>query len=153
MLDYKKFVKDCLNEEIIKRIGDVDIELFYISSPETLYYFFPLIEKTTIEILKMFTFTDIECYEQGKFKTMYSIICNDVNKDLFEKRVLDALKYYYCENGLRNLLMHYKNVNELKIPDKEIEEIKDIFCILLYEYNVLSQFVKEQSVKKIEYIK
>lgn len=153
MPDYKELLSMYLTEEIKQNIGSVDTEMFYNDKADILYYFFPLIEKLVLEILKIYNYTDVECYEQGKYRTLYSIIQKEQNKIIFPSEVIDGLEHYYKDNGLRNLMMHYSDkLPDLKIKINELINIKNLFCYLLIIYKIALEKSENQSNMKIEYL-
>ncbi|MGE5456348.1 MAG: hypothetical protein ACM3O4_04530 [Ignavibacteriales bacterium] len=153
MPDYKEMLNMYLTEEVKQNIGNVDTEMFYNDKVDILYYFFPLIEKLVLEILKIYNYTDIECYEQGKYRTLYAIIQKDQNRVVFPAEVIDGLEHYYKDDGLRNLMMHYsENLPDLKIKVSELIKAKNLFCYLLIIYKTALEQVENQSNTKIEYL-
>lgn len=153
MPDYKELLSMYLTEEIKHNIGSVDTKMFYNEKVDIVYYFFPLIEKLVLEILKIYNYTDVECYEQGKYRTLYSIIQKEQNRIVFPPEVIDGLEHYYKDNGLRNLLMHYSDkLPDLKIKISELINIKNLFCYLLIIYKTALEKSENQSNIKIEYL-
>lgn len=153
MPDYKVILNMYLTEEIQRNIGNVDAEMFCNDKVDILYYFFPLIEKIVLEILKMYNYTDIEHYEQGMYRTLYSIIQKEQNRIVFSSEVLEGLEHYYKDNGLRNLMMHYSDkLPNLKVKISELINVKNLFCYLLIMYNKVLDQIENQSDVKIEYL-
>ena len=153
MPDYKEVLTMYLTEEIQQNIGNVDTEMFYNDKVDILYYFFPLIEKLVLEILKIYNYADVECYEQGTYRTLYSIVQKEQNKIVFPPEVIDGLEHYYKDNGLRNLMMHYSDkLPDLKIKISELINAKNLFCYLLIIYKTALDQTEKESNIKIEYL-
>lgn len=153
MPDYKEILSMYFTDEVKKNIGSLDTEMFYNDKVDILYYFFPLIEKLVLEILKIYNYTDVEFYEQGKYRTLYSIIQKEQNRIVFPPEVIDGLEEYYKDDGLRNLIMHYSDkLPDLKIKINELTNIKNLFCYLLIIYKTALEKAENQSNAKIEYL-
>lgn len=132
-------------------VGIIDINIFQSSDANSLYYFFPLIEKTVLEILKFKNDTDVEVINQGNYRTLYSLIVIPKNSKFFSKEVIRDLYFYFEEDGLRNKLMHYTpELDELKISLKEISKIKELSIALLVKLGKQVEKSKVTLPSKIE---
>lgn len=105
-----KFVK-CIdklqNDKTIDLIGKIDTVMLNSNRIESVYYSFPLIERMVVEIYKLVPESDIEYHDQGKIRTIDSILdCND-NK-IISQQIVDLIKKYYGEDGPRNKIFHVK---------------------------------------------
>lgn len=148
MISYKDIIKNNMNDTIENRIGKVDLIVFDKKSIDILFYLFPLIEKTVLEFLKLYNYTDVEHYQQGKYRTLYSLICNDGNSKLIPNHILSRLKMYYNDLGIRNRLLHYnKDYINIEIKLYWINDIRNLFCDLLILYNQsLTETAKKSNI-------
>ena len=126
-----------LNREyLISYVGEIDEQVFQIDDANILYYLFPLIEKTVLEILKLYSFSDVEILRQGIYRTLFSLINQSKNRKHFTEALHQKLELYYSETGLRNTLMHYSPVlDELKIPIVELNNVRELSIQLLEKLN------------------
>ena len=106
---YIAFIKYFENDETKRVIGQIDVEILHEEKVECLYYIFPLIEKMILEIFKLVPESDVEYIEQGIMKTPISIIENNDSSKVLPSYIIDIIKKYYKEDGLRNKLLHIGN--------------------------------------------
>lgn len=117
---YIDLIKAVQNEETIKLVGEIDVNLLKSQKLESLYYSFPLIERLVLEIYKLVPYADIECYTQGVMKTINSIIDTNSN-DVLPENTINIIKKYFKDDGLRNKLFHNKDGSiKIKISFNEI---------------------------------
>lgn len=129
-------------------IGKIDERIFQSSDANVLYYLFPLIEKTVLEILKLHSNVDVEINEQGTYRTLNSLLEKSRNRKCFSKKILEKLHVYFDNAGLRNELMHYTpELDELKIGLNELNTVKDLSLFLL---NQLSRLARKDQMRQPE---
>ncbi|MDY0277952.1 MAG: hypothetical protein RBQ97_07695 [Acholeplasma sp.] len=132
-------------------VGVIDIGIFLSSDANILYYLFPLIEKTVLEILKFKYDTDVEVINQGKYRTLNSLIEIPKNRRHFSETVIKDLCIYFEDDGLRNKLMHYTpELDELNIRISEILKIKELTLTLLLKLGKLVSKSKIEMPGQIE---
>lgn len=103
------FIKYFENNETKRVIGEIDVDILYEEKIECLYYAFPLIERMVLEIFKLVPESDVEYIEQGIMKTPISIIENNDSYSILPSYIIDIIKKYYKEDGIRNKLFHIGN--------------------------------------------
>ena len=133
---FKKEIDKYYLPEMINTIGKIDLDLLENRTEISLYYLFPLIERLVVEILKYKTDTNVECYEQGKYRTLYSILSSEENTKYFDKNLVNLIKEYFKEDGLRNKLLHYRGDDTIKLTIIDLLAIKVISIKLLKIYNL-----------------
>ncbi len=147
MNNYKKFPKCYIyfkNEaekyylkEMKNTIGIIDLQVLESRTIDSLYYIFPLIERLVIEILKYKPDSNIEFYKQGKYRTLNSILEVEENHKYFDSNLVNLIKKYYEEDGLRNRIMHYKgDNNNISLTTIDLLSTKVIVVKLLKLYNL-----------------
>lgn len=104
---YLDFIKAIQNNDTIKLIGDIDVDLLRLNKIESLNYSFPLIERMILEIYKLVPESDVEHYEQGVMKTPISIIDNNI--EVLPENTVNIIKRIYGDDGIRNKLFHVKS--------------------------------------------
>ncbi len=130
---YNKKEKDVI-EKFNKRnniIGEIDIYYWGLNSFETLYYFYPLMERLIINILSIEGREKIEIQDSQRMKTLNEILKDNM---IISEYVTDKLKCIYNEEGNRNKLLHGEifkdNINIIK----HIYEVRWITSLLMEEY-------------------
>ncbi len=112
-------------------IGEVDIYYWELNSFETLYYFYPLMERLIINILSIEGREKIEIQDSQRMKTLNEILKDNM---IISEYVTDKLKCIYNEEGNRNKLLHGEifkdNINIIK----HIYEVRWITSLLMEEY-------------------
>ncbi len=112
-------------------IGEVDIYYWELNSFETLYYFYPLMERLIINILSIEGREKIEIQDSQRMKTLNEILKDNM---IISEYVTDKLKCIYNEEGNRNKLLHgdmfKNNINIIK----HIYEVRWITSLLMEEY-------------------
>lgn len=145
---YIESLKNLQNEDTIKLIGKIDIELLKSDNYKSLYYSLPLIERIVLEIYKLIPDADVEVYKQGTMRTILSVI--DKNYRVLPENLIELIKKYYeGENCIRNRLFHPKN-NIIQLDDENLEEINYLIMQLII---ILSIKIKESSTFEFENIK
>lgn len=139
-LSYADFVVAMENDQTIEVIGKIDKEIISSQKVESLYYIFPLIERIVLEIYKLIPDADVEHYEQGIMKTLLSIINSNNNIDIIPKNIIDILNKYYCDDGLRNKVLHAQNdIIDITVSFEELNfvlmQLLSILKKLLCEYS------------------
>lgn len=144
-----------INEGKLSRyIGIIDVKMFESRDANSLYYLFPLIERTVLEILKVKDESDVEVIRKGNYRTLYSLIEIPENKKHFSDKEIDELRYFFKDNGLRNKLMHYSSELEfLKVSPSEIARVKCISILLLEKLESLINDCMLISPKPVELLK
>lgn len=122
--------------EMINTLGIIDLDILESRTVESLYYLFPLIEKLVIEILKYKLDSNIEFYEQGTYRTLNSILDSEENKKYFNKDLINLIKKYYADDGLRNKLLHFRGKNSVNCTTIDLLATKVIVIKLLRLYNL-----------------
>lgn len=156
MQDIKKYSKMIIDTKANEKIGYLDENVFKNYNESNfyiLYYFFPLIERLVIEILKKKTEVDIEWYMQGTFRTPKEILNKEANRLHFEKNEADIIAEIFDDNGIRNNLLHYdQNFDYSKINQKFIKKVKDLTLLLIEKYCKILNEETTIGIEKIEYI-
>lgn len=117
-------------------VPDFDSNLLNANGIEILFYFFPLIERMLVEILALEKYMDIEQKSQGMIRTINSIIENEKLESILYVGMLDKLKEWYGQDGIRNKLLHYDpDIKSVTMKTYEIEDIKEMFVDLCEIYN------------------
>ena len=76
-MSYRVYFNQEHSEQFNKIINRNNIDLFDIDDISVFLYLFPLIERLIVEILDISTLVNIECKEQGKIRTVNSLIQQD----------------------------------------------------------------------------
>lgn len=133
---FKKEIEQYYLPEMINTIGKIDLNVLESRTEESLYYLFPLIERLVVEILKYKSDSNIEFYEQGTYRTLNSIFESEENKKYFDEDLINLIKKYYDEDGLRNKLLHYRGESSINITIIDLLATKVIVTRLLRLYNL-----------------
>lgn len=145
---YLDFIKAIQNNDTIKLIGDIDVDLLRLNKIESLNYSFPLIERMILEIYKLVPESDVEHYEQGVMKTPISIIDNNI--EVLPENTVNIIKRIYGDDGIRNKLFHVKS--EVIHIEVSFEEINYLIMQLL---SILRDKINENkgfAIKDITYL-
>lgn len=119
-------------------LGNIDTEILINRKIEALYYFFPLIEKMILEIFKLVPEADVEYISQGIMKTPISLIESNENCYQLPENIVEIIKKYYGEDGVRNKLFH--------VIDKEINIVVD-YKEILYLVSVLLCILRDKTLE------
>ncbi len=142
---YNKFFSNEFKKNYIldmeESIGIIDFNALDNNNFEVLYYLFPLIEKMFIEILKYYIDSDIELYEQGTYRTLKSVLERPENLKYFNNDLVEVIKYFYKEDGLRNKLFHYTG-KKISITTFDIKATK---CIALKLLKIYKRKIEESN--------
>lgn len=145
---YLDFIKAIQNNDTVKLIGDIDVDLLRLNKIESLNYSFPLIERMILEIYKLVPESDVEHYEQGVMKTPISIIDNNI--EVLPENAVNIIKRIYGDDGIRNKLFHVKS--EVINIEVSFEEINYLIMQLL---SILRDKINENkgfAIKDIAYL-
>lgn len=145
---YLDFIKAIQNNDTIKLIGDIDVDLLRLNKIESLNYSFPLIERMILEIYKLVPESDVEHYEQGVMKTPISIIDNNI--EFLPENTVNIIKRIYGDDGIRNKLFHVKS--EVINIEVSFEETNYLIMQLL---SILRDKINENkgfAIKDIAYL-
>lgn len=145
---YLDFIKAIQNNDTIKLIGDIDVDLLRLNKIESLNYSFPLIERMILEIYKLVPESDVEHYEQGVMKTPISIIDNNI--EVLPENIVNIIKRIYGDDGIRNKLFHVKS--EVINIEVSFEETNYLIMQLL---SILRDKINENkgfAIKDIAYL-
>ena len=123
---FKNQIEKYYLPEMITSIGIIDLEQLESREIESLYYLFPLVEKIIIEILKYKEDANIEFYSQGTYRTLNSIFTMEENKKYFNENLINLIKEYYGENGLRNQILHFRGYIQIEITTTDLLAVKII---------------------------
>ena len=126
-----------MTKKVIAKIGKIEIEtiknnLYYAN---ILYYLFPLIEKTFLEIVKLNPYASPEVNKQGTYRTMQSIFDDKLTMNMFkdcDEEAIDLLISIYEKDGFRNKVMHGQQ------PQIEYDFILDCVCLFSYLVEMLN---------------
>lgn len=133
---FKQEIEKYYLPEMVNTIGKIDLNVLESRTEESLYYLFPLIERLVVEILKYKLDSNIEFYGQGTYRTLNSILESEENKKYFDKDLINLIKKYYNEDGLRNKLLHFRGESSISITIIDLLATKVIVTRLLHLYNV-----------------
>lgn len=122
--------------EMLGTIGVIDSKELESRSIDSLYYIFPLIERLVVEILKYKPDSNIEFYEQGTYRTLNSILEVEENSKYFDVNLVNLIKTYYKDNGLRNKILHFKGESDITLTTIDLLTTKVIVVKLLKLYNL-----------------
>ena len=116
-----------------------------------LNYLLPLIERLLIEILEQDEQSNIEVYEQGRFRTANGILKDESTQNVLRtylhEHQLQLLLDIFKEEGLRNkLLKDFLKTLDLSI----VEKVRNMAYVLLFKYAALTKHVN--NYKKIPFI-
>lgn len=145
---YLDFIKAIQNNDTIKLIGDIDVDLLRLNKIESLNYSFPLIERMILEIYKLVPESDVEHYEQGVMKTPISIIDNNI--EVLPENTVNIIKRIYGDDGIRNKLFYVKS--EVINIEVSFEETNYLIMQLL---SILRDKINENkgfAIKDIAYL-
>ena len=145
---YLDFIKAIQNNDTIKLIGDIDVDLLRLNKIESLNYSFPLIERMILEIYKLVPESDVEHCEQGVMKTPISIIDNNI--EVLPENTVNIIKRIYGDDGIRNKLFHVKS--EVINIEVSFEETNYLIMQLL---SILRDKINENkgfAIKDIAYL-
>ncbi len=147
-----KFIK-CIdnlqNDKTIDLIGEIDTTLLNSNRIESVYYSFPLMERMVVEIYKLVPESDIEYHDQGKIRTIDSILdCND--NQIISQQIVDLIKRLFGEEGPRNKIFHVKEKNIQE--EVSFNQINFIIMCLLKTLKDLIEKYEGYSFKEIEKI-
>lgn len=122
-----------MTEKVVNRIGKVDVDSIEnnLKNANILYYLFPLIERTFLEIVKIYPYASPEVNKQGTYRTMQSIFDDKLTMSMFkdcDEEVISFLISIYKKDGIRNKVMHGEQ------PLIKYEFILD--CVNLFSYLV-----------------
>ena len=121
---YIDIIGNMENNETKRLIGKINIDVLKNQRIESLYYIFPLIEKMILEIYKLVPDADVEYYEQGKIKTIMSIIEKNEKLKILPIDLVNIIKKYYKDKCPRNDLFHVKdNITSIEVSFKELNYI------------------------------
>ncbi len=112
-------------------IGEIDIYYWGLNSFETLYYFYPLMERLIINILSIEGREKIEIQDSQRMKTLNEILKDNV---IISNYVTDKLKFIYKEEGNRNKLLHGEIFKNNIYLIKHVYEVRWITLLLMEEY-------------------
>lgn len=138
-------------EEMQDAIGLIDFKALDNNNFEVLYYLFPLIERIFIDILKYSIISDIEIYSQGTFRTLESALKKRENLNCFDSETIEVLNTFYCKQGLRNKLFHYRG-QTIMISGLDIKAIKLLGLKLLKQYKKTLENATDFKDLKIDFI-
>jgi hypothetical protein len=127
-----EYVRVLENNITIDKIGKIDLDVIKDNSFYSLYYKFPLIERIILEIYKVIPGSNVEMYEQGKMKTINSIIDNNPDIDVLLPDIKEHISNYFSDNdnSPRNVIFH-PSLNDTIQVTVDFEEINYIIAILL----------------------
>lgn len=134
-MSYRVYFDQEHSEQFNKIINKNNIDLFDIDDISVFLYLFPLIERLIVEILDISTLVNIECKEQGKIRTVNSLIQQDETRVILGNDLIRKISKYFNESGIRNKMMHYNpNENTIKSTLEDINEVKKIAICLCKIY-------------------
>ena len=134
-MSYRAYFDQEHSEQFNKIINKNNIDLFDIDDISVFLYLFPLIERLIVEILDISTLVNIECKEQGKIRTVNSLIQQDETRVILGNDLIEKISKYFNESGIRNKMMHYNpNENTIKSTLEDINEVKEIAICLCKIY-------------------
>ena len=120
-------------KELLK---EIDYTIFNSDNVYSLLYLFPLIERLIIETLGLSFDMKVEIDEQGKIRTINSVLETEECKKIFDANALDALLYYFDSQGLRNKIMHFDPmITSVECKNSDIFRIQQIALYLMVTYN------------------
>lgn len=137
--NYIKDIKDEINDNITRTIGDIDIDILNSNEISAAYYIFPLIERLVLEIYKLLPLVDIEYYQQGTMRTILSMIeKNDIH--IFSEELNELLYKYYDEYGVRNILLHVKDTDGIVKFNSDKYNIIELQYMIFELLQILNSF-------------
>lgn len=136
-----------------QKIGKIDIKIIKDETIDSLYYKFPLIERLIVEIYKCIPNSNVEKYNQGKMRTINSIIDNNIDLFILPEDIKTAINYYFenSDDSPRNKIFHVCSFNTFYIK-VNFEMLNRIIAELLIILNNLSRQNKLKKIKKVEKI-
>lgn len=154
-ISYSMMIEAIENEDTEKIIGLIDTNEIEKNEIKALNYIFPLIERITLEIYKLLPLSDVEHYEQGIMRTIIPIIENDPNQ-YFPENLINILKKYFDDKGLRNKLFHVlDDTGTINIDSNELDFI-ELKVTIMQLVSILRDTCKKYSIGelgKIELVK
>jgi hypothetical protein len=112
------------------------IPLMFSENDEILYFLLPLIERLTIEILNLYSESDIERFEQGVYRPLTTVLEKEPNKkilvcDLGEESLKEIQSLFKEKDSLREkYLKELCHVNNFDM----VTNVKYLVIILLESY-------------------
>lgn len=143
-IGYEDMINAIENENTIKIIGKIDTRALKTNKVDSLYYIFPLIERIVLEIYKLLPLSDVEYYQQGTMRSIMELLDKDTN-DYFPNKVIDIIKKYYKEDGLRNRLFHPKDEIGTVYFNKDELQYTELNYVVVELINLLKESCKQDN--------
>lgn len=141
-------IKKNMTEKVVNRIGRIDVNSIEnnLKNANILYYLFPLIERTFLEIVKIFPYASPEVNIQGTYRTMQSIFDDKLTMSVFKNCDEEAISFLisiYKKDGIRNKVMHGER------PLIKYEFILDCVNLLSYLVEILNLLSSEEPCERL----
>lgn len=138
-------IKNNQTEETKAVIGKIDADFLNENNADMLYYAFPLIERILLEIFKLTPGSDVEHIEQGIMKTPIAMLEKNDAINVLPEYILDLIKKYYSDNGIRNNLFHV-DVSIDRVPLNAFDEVR---ILATKTFNILKNKIEETKTKSV----